>query len=230
VKLQARSLLGKDILVGKTFYDDSGAITRQEQFHADIVGAHSGKLDLRRFDDGEPDWVPADADAIRPAPGGDYRLSSSGALVKDPALVTSWRIRNSQDAGRACLEVEPNLAPFSHSRVPEEWKLSYAPRIDRFSDVVALFGPDYLAHTLLLGISHLDAAGRVTRREQIFGTMTQVDAKRGVVLTARDDGRKFSLPPDLALIERAPAGTYRFRNGAGVIENPDYLTSFEYTE
>jgi hypothetical protein len=169
--------------------------------------------------------VPTGPTAFRPAPGGSYRLASTGQVVTDPFLLTSWMITVSQDEeGRTFYEAEPNFAPLAQSRVPKEWELTYVMDEGRIRRVIEVFGDDYIGKSLLLCINHLGAGGELRRQEQVVGTIMWVDYEDGVVVSCEPGGRQVMLSGDLSWIEKAPPAEYRLRSTGEVVTDPDYLT------
>jgi hypothetical protein len=45
--------------------------------------------------------LPPAIESLQPAPPGEYRERSSGVVVNDPDLVSSWEIREPAEAGKA---------------------------------------------------------------------------------------------------------------------------------
>ena len=46
------------------------------------------------------------------------------------------------------------------------------------------------------------------------------------ILVKLSNGENFALPPDLSSTKIAPAGVYRLCSTGEVVENPDYLTTW----
>ena len=87
---------GLIVLVGLTFLNKDGSLNRREQFYGQIASVDSAdgiELDLSGSRAGESYWLPPDLRAFEPAAKGDYRLSSTGELVRDPDLVSQWTIQ-----------------------------------------------------------------------------------------------------------------------------------------
>lgn len=84
---------GKHILVGVTYKDSQGNVIEQIQFdgHVTRIREEEGIVVFRR-DTGSEFTLPPDLRSIRPAGPGEYRLRSTGQVVKDPDLLTSWTI------------------------------------------------------------------------------------------------------------------------------------------
>lgn len=89
----AASFVGKHVLIGVTYLDHDGALIEQAQFHGNIVriNEHEGIV-VRLNGSGDEYTLPPDLNSLREAPAGEYRLRSTGELVVDPDLLTSWTI------------------------------------------------------------------------------------------------------------------------------------------
>ena len=222
--MRLQDLVGSDILVGLTYFDAEGHVLRQEQFHGEIEEADRSTTWVHPSDGGDRRWVPTDLTAFHPAPGGSYRLASTGQVVNDPSLLTSWMLTVLQDEeGDTYYEAEPNLAPLAQSRVPEEWELTY--RIDegRIRRAIEAFGDEYIGRSLLLGVTYTGPDGELRRQEQVVGTIMVVDFDEGVVVSCEPDGSPFVLPGDPSWVEKAPRAEYRLRSTGQVVTNPDYI-------
>jgi hypothetical protein len=222
--MRLEDLVGLDILVGLTYFDDAGQVLRQEQFHGTIEEANRSTTWVRPDDGGDRRWVPTDLAAFRPAPGSTYRLVSTDRVVTDPTLLTSWMFTVQRDEeGQEYYEAEPNHAPLSQSRVPQEWDLTYAIDEGRIRRTIEMFGDEYIGRTLLLGVTYTGPDGELRRQEQLVGTIMVVDFDEGIVVSCEPDGRTFVLPGDPAWVEKAPPAEYRLRSTGQVVTNPDYL-------
>jgi hypothetical protein len=226
--LERYRFVGRDILFGKTFYDPEGKVLRQEQDYGEIMRIDANTTWIQPFDSSDETWVPTDIEAIRPAPGGVYRLLSSGKVVTDPSLLTSWRFTVLEDeSGEPYYEVDPNYAPMKHSRVPTEWDFTYRIAAEEVRRrVMDDFGDDYLGRSIILGITHTGPGRVFLSQEQIVGTILRL-GNGGIVILCEPDGREFGLPPDLSVIEKAPPGQYRLRASGRVVHDPDYLATIE---
>jgi hypothetical protein len=229
--MRLQDLVGLDVLVGLTFFDAEGEVLRQEQFHGPIEQADRSTTWVRPADGDKRRWVPTDPRAFRPAPGGTYRLTSTGQVVTNPTLLTSWMLTVMRDeAGETYYEAEPNLAPLAQSRVPEEWDLTYAIDEHHIRWAIEMFGDEYIGQTLLLGVTYTGPGGEFRRQEQLVGTIMVVDFDEGIVVSCEPDGRPFVLPGDPCWIERAPPAEYRLRSTGQVVTNPDYLAKVTMVE
>ena len=97
---EAGALVGKTLLVGKSYLDGGGHVLAQEQFHGEIVHADSRGVTVRRADTGEAEHMPSDRRMFQPAPPGEYRLRSTGEVVVDPDLLSTVTITRSADRER----------------------------------------------------------------------------------------------------------------------------------
>ena len=91
---RAQSLVGKHVLVGIRRYEADGAtLIEQSQYHGIIVDAHSSRgFRIKCLGDrsGETETLPPDTRAFLDAQPGEYRLHSTGEIVVDPDVTTSW--------------------------------------------------------------------------------------------------------------------------------------------
>ncbi|SIO30536.1 hypothetical protein SAMN05444166_3638 [Singulisphaera sp. GP187] len=222
--MRPQDLVGLDVLVGLTYLDAKGQVLRQEQFHGRIETTDGSTTWVRPSGGGEPRWVPTEMAAFRPAPSGTYRLESTGQVVIDPFLLTSWMLTVLQDEeGETYYEAEPNFAPLTNSRVPREWELTY--RIDepRIRRTIEVFGDQYIGRNLLLGITYVTPSGTPHRQEQVVGTIMVVDFDEGIVVSCEPDGRQLVLPGDPSWLEKAPQAEFMLRSTGQVVTNPNYI-------
>ena len=97
---KADALVGKYILLGVTYLDHSGTLLEQVQYHGIIQSASPEGLliSLRSQRDGETWTMPPVLDAITPAKPGQYNLRSSGEVVEDPDLLSTWSVTKPEKA------------------------------------------------------------------------------------------------------------------------------------
>jgi hypothetical protein len=90
----AATYIGKYILVGVTYIDAFGKEVEQRQMHGVIesVDTHGFKIALQGSGDGESWTMPPVLDAIYPAKPGEYRLRTTGEIVVDPDLLSTWTV------------------------------------------------------------------------------------------------------------------------------------------
>ncbi|MBQ9952472.1 MAG: hypothetical protein IJO98_10125 [Clostridia bacterium] len=81
-----------------------------------------------------------------------------------------------------------------------------------------------LGKTFLVGITDYDKDGNAVSQIQFFGRVETV-YKNGIRIRC-SDGSEYMLPPDLSSTHPAPKGSYRLRSKGEVIENPDYLSTW----
>ena len=87
--------------MGLTLVDPGGELIRQEQFVGQIISVsreHGIELDLFGDRGGEPYWLPPQLNAFEKARPGEYRLRSTGEVVVDPDLLSSWTVQAPSDA------------------------------------------------------------------------------------------------------------------------------------
>lgn len=89
----AASFIGKYILVGMTYLDHDENLVGQKQFHGHIVRINEREgIVVKLGDSGDEYKLPPDLDSLQPAPEGEYRLRSTGEVIVDPDLLTTWTI------------------------------------------------------------------------------------------------------------------------------------------
>jgi hypothetical protein len=89
----AAELLGTHLLVGVTHVDHAGHVLEQQQFHGTVIRASISEGVILLDPEGREHWVPLCRDAFRPAEPGEYRLRSTGEVVKNPTWLSTWTVR-----------------------------------------------------------------------------------------------------------------------------------------
>jgi hypothetical protein len=90
----AARYIGKYILVGVTYIDSFGEEVEQRQMHGVIesVDVSGFKIALRGNYNRESWIMPPVLGAIYPAKTGEYRLHTTGEVVVDPDLLSTWSV------------------------------------------------------------------------------------------------------------------------------------------
>ena len=87
---KAARMVGKRVLVGKT-YVRGESVLQHVQFNGVIEDASERQgFAVRRSDTGDIEWLPPDMRAFEQAPPGEYMLRSTGEVIVDPDMVSSW--------------------------------------------------------------------------------------------------------------------------------------------
>jgi hypothetical protein len=90
---EAKSIIGKHLLVGVTHRNHKDEITDIEQFHGEIIRAHWKEgIVLRLSDSAEECKVPPDLSRLEPAEPGNYTLKGSGEVVVNPDFLSTWTV------------------------------------------------------------------------------------------------------------------------------------------
>jgi hypothetical protein len=96
---EADWLVGKTVLVGITHQLADGAtVTSKEQYHGKIVRVdrESGiVVACEGARSGQSLKLPPDLRAFRLAGPGEYRLRSTGEIIRDPDVLTTWTFTKS---------------------------------------------------------------------------------------------------------------------------------------
>ena len=96
---RAKTLIGKLVLIGLTYYDHDGNFLEQKQMHGRISSVDGKKglaIALEGSRNGETYWLPPDLRSFREAKPGEYREHSTGEVVVNPDLTTTWEITQTQ--------------------------------------------------------------------------------------------------------------------------------------
>lgn len=84
-----KQYIGKHLLAGITFLDHEENVIRQIQVHGIIT-----RIDDRGIvfvqPNGDEYSLPPDLESLKVAAPGSYRLRSTGEVVENPDLITSW--------------------------------------------------------------------------------------------------------------------------------------------
>ena len=90
---EARSIVGKHILVGVTHRNRAEEILEFEQFHGTIIRASKdGGIIVQLAGSAEERWLPPDLSRLEAARPGQYRLKSTGEIVIDPDYLSTWNV------------------------------------------------------------------------------------------------------------------------------------------
>jgi hypothetical protein len=90
-------MVGKYVLVGITYVDAADRPVEQRQFHGVIESANERDGFAIRVDDRTVEWLPPHVAAFENAAAGEYRLRSTGEVVTDPDLLSTWIVQRPSD-------------------------------------------------------------------------------------------------------------------------------------
>ena len=88
-------LIGKYVLVGITCVAADGTVTSQKQFHGRVTKAEQNvgiTIACEGARAGETYVVPPDSKSFQLARPGRYTLRSTGEVIENPDMTTSWTI------------------------------------------------------------------------------------------------------------------------------------------
>lgn len=91
----ADTYIGKYILVGITYLDHTGKETSQVQMHGVVESAtpEGIRIALRGTRAGQSWDMPPAPEAIHPATPGTYKLRSTGEVIENPDLLSTWSLK-----------------------------------------------------------------------------------------------------------------------------------------
>jgi len=87
------------------------------------------------------------------------------------------------------------------------------------------FAAELVGTHVLVGLTHMDRAGNVLRKEQFHGKVVRASVKEGVILVDAE-GQERWVPLDREAFEPAEPGEYRLRSTGEVVVDPTWLTTW----
>ena len=84
-------LMGKVLLAGLTYYTNDNELIEQKQFYGIVTEANERVIRVRQKD-GSEFTLPPDLSSTKRGMKGEYKLRSTGEVVKDPDFLTTWNI------------------------------------------------------------------------------------------------------------------------------------------
>lgn len=88
------TIFGKRILVGLTYIDHAGEVSRQIQLHGLISSVTESSLYFEKSDGSGEFSIPFDGTLETAEPGATYTLRVSGEEVSDVDFLASWTIHS----------------------------------------------------------------------------------------------------------------------------------------
>lgn len=86
------TLIGKHIIIGLTYVDYNDNIVNRVQLHGNISEINADGIFIKLNNSDKEFTLPPDISAIKIASRGEYRSESTGEVVVNPDLMTSWTI------------------------------------------------------------------------------------------------------------------------------------------
>jgi hypothetical protein len=99
-KHKAKEILGKYILIGITYLDGNGELESQQQLHGTITSVDENEgilIVLGGKNEGEEWNMPPDTNCITTADPGEYKLRTTGEVVKNPDYLCTWEVHSPKD-------------------------------------------------------------------------------------------------------------------------------------
>jgi len=90
MKITNKNIIGKTILVGITYLDKDENVLNQIQFCGTVVKADNQNIAIKSSS--EEFFLPPDLTSISIAPEGEYKLRSTGEIIVNPDLLTTWTV------------------------------------------------------------------------------------------------------------------------------------------
>jgi hypothetical protein len=90
-KERAQSYIGKHILIGLTYHDHEDNFIEQKQLHGVIVRVDEVQGIVVKLHNSEEEYkLPPDLRSFKEAPKGKFKLHSTGEIIINPDLLTTW--------------------------------------------------------------------------------------------------------------------------------------------
>jgi len=90
---KAKTMVGKTILIGLTYYDHKGKFIEQKQMHGKIISVDNKRgfeIELEGTRKGEQYHLPPDLSSFKPANPGEYHEHTTGEVIVNPDYLTTW--------------------------------------------------------------------------------------------------------------------------------------------
>ena len=84
-----------------------------------------------------------------------------------------------------------------------------------------------IGKTILVGITFYDKNGEFVEQSQRCGEIVSIN--ESTIFIKQKDGEEFGIPNDPTAIETANPGEYRLRSTGEVVENPDFISTWNVT-
>ena len=89
-----KSIIGKNILVGMTYVDKKKRVIDSIEFYGKIIKADENKsIIIENIETKEKFELPPDLSSIKIAKPGEYKLRSTGKIIVNPDLITTWIVK-----------------------------------------------------------------------------------------------------------------------------------------
>lgn len=100
--------------------------------------------------------------------------------------------------------------------------------LDKPPDLTEELIETYLGRYALVGLTFCDSKGKAFKQQQVHGIIEQVGSGGiKIALQGSKKGKSCTLPPDLRSICSAQPGQYTLRSTGEIIENPDFLATWD---
>jgi hypothetical protein len=92
MKITYKNIVGKTILMGLTYLDENEEVLKQVQFYGTVTSADENQGIAILKANNKDFFLPPDINSIVAAPAGEYKLRSTGEIIVDPDLLTTWTV------------------------------------------------------------------------------------------------------------------------------------------
>jgi hypothetical protein len=217
-----QEFIGKKALICLSQFYNGEPVTRSQDF-GEIVGFEDGMLILEKLEGRK--FYPATYEAVILAPRGTYILDSTGEEIHNPDFLISWRLNLADNLQES--QWISNSAPHFSSIVGKEWNFVYEFDEPFQRKLIETRAGDFIGKKIVVGISEHNNLNsemdELNRKRQFYGEIIRINFSEGIIVKCKD-GAEFSLPPDISLLQKPPAGEYTLESTKEVIANPELMT------
>ncbi len=221
--------VGKTIIVSFIYLNSEDQITREEQHYGTISSVTLQNVSIQTTSGKE---IRVLSTYFMYAPRGQYTLHSTGQIVTNPDLLTSWRI-NPAEGAKQYDEWEPSLFPLSGD--PKygkqfHWKWD-ASDVEYEGRLIEEKWKLYVGKLVIIEASHYrksDPEKSIFLYEQLVGTIEGIildrEKKGGGIHVRLENGELYSLPPLLSWLEPIDNDTEIYlRDAKRSVKNADFF-------
>lgn len=90
-KIRFKDLINKVMLVGLTYYSNTGVFIEQKQIYGTVIQSDKQGIKIKQSN-GEIFELPPDLSSVTVAAPGVYTLHSTKEIVKNPDFLSTWNV------------------------------------------------------------------------------------------------------------------------------------------
>ena len=147
------------------------------------------------------------------------------SIPQTDELITAWETFDPEHPGESTRYEKDGKTIYDIPEAYREYGMYLAEKRSENDEKITL--PDLIGKILLAGLSYYTAEDELIERKQLWGTVTEANEK--MICVMQKNGEIFTLPSDLRSTRRAKAGNYTLHSTGEIVENPDFLVTWNIT-